>query len=37
MLYGLASQDLGTSDLAVHDPDYPVIIAARAHKRPAGG
>ena len=37
MLYGLASQDLGTSDLEVQDPDYPVIIAARAHKRPAGG
>jgi SAM-dependent methyltransferase len=37
MLYGLAVQDLGRGDLEVHDPDYPVIIAARAHKRPASG
>jgi SAM-dependent methyltransferase len=36
MLYGLASQDLGVSDLEVHDPDYPVIVTARAHKRPVG-
>jgi hypothetical protein len=29
---------LGSSDLEVHDPDYPVIIAARANgRRPAGG
>jgi SAM-dependent methyltransferase len=37
MLYGLAAQDLGASDLEVHDPDYPVIINARAQKRPAAG
>ena len=37
MLYGLAAQDLSESDLAVHDPDYPVIISARAQKRPVGG
>lgn len=37
MLYGLASDDLGQSDLDVHDPDYPVIITARAQRRPAGG
>ena len=37
MLYGLAAEDLATSDLGVHDPDYPVIITARAQKRPAGG
>jgi SAM-dependent methyltransferase len=37
MLYGLAAQDIAESDLAVHDPDYPVIISARAQKRPVGG
>jgi SAM-dependent methyltransferase len=37
MLYGLAAQDLGASELQVHDPDYPVIITARAQKRPSGG
>jgi len=36
MLQGLAAEDLDVSDLDFHDPDYPIIVAARAHK-PATG
>jgi SAM-dependent methyltransferase len=32
-LYGLALEDLDSSDLEVDDPRYPVIVAARAFKR----
>jgi hypothetical protein len=30
MLYGLSSADLARQELAHADPDYPVIIGARA-------
>jgi SAM-dependent methyltransferase len=35
MLYGLAAEDLHETELDAHDPDYPVIITARAQKRHA--
>jgi SAM-dependent methyltransferase len=37
MLYGMAAEDLATDELDAHDPDYPVIVTARAQKRPAAG
>lgn len=33
-LYGLADSELNAEELAYHDPDYPLIIAARAVKPP---
>jgi SAM-dependent methyltransferase len=34
MLYGLSSADLQAHELAAQDPDYPVIIGARAQRPP---
>lgn len=33
MLYGLSADDLRSDELAARDPDYPVIIGARAERR----
>jgi hypothetical protein len=35
LLHGLAAEDLRRSDLERHDPDYEVLVAARALKGPS--